>query len=83
MLRFLASPRNLAHLQNDRRYCGSPSLLFNVYTVFFPKRQSGRNVKLTVDLHLVSRLRNEGCYTSNPICLHGVHRDNFVFTHIS
>jgi len=67
VLQFVASASNLAPLQNHRRYCGPPSLLFNVYTVFFPKRYSDRNVKLTADLHLVSRLRTEGCYTSNPM----------------
>jgi hypothetical protein len=42
---------------------------------------SGRGLKLTIHLHLVTELKNERSFTSIPaIRLHGADRNNFQFT---
>jgi hypothetical protein len=61
-----------------------PSLLFSEYRELFPRRQSGRGVKVTTNLHLASRLS----YTSTPPYVFMAwylvkHRDNFTFTTFS
>jgi hypothetical protein len=38
----------------------------------FPRRQSGRGVKLTTHLYLVPRSRMLELYLHSPICLHGI-----------
>jgi hypothetical protein len=38
----------------------------------FPRRQSGRGVKLTVYLHIVPRSREVELYPHSPVILHGV-----------
>jgi hypothetical protein len=55
------------------RFWGSPSLLSNGYQGLFPWGPSGRGVKLTTHLHLVTKSKNEWSYTSIPLIrLHGV-----------
>jgi len=49
------------------------SLLSNVCREFFPWEWSGRGVKLTAHLHLLSNSKNAWSYISTtPICFHGV-----------
>jgi len=55
------------------------NLLHNRYRGLLPRGLSDRGVNLTIDLHLVTRLRMHGVVTP----LHSVklrHKDNFTFT---
>jgi hypothetical protein len=51
---------------------GPPSLLSNGHRRLFPRRKSGRGVKLTTRLHLVSRSRMTELYLHSPTRLHGM-----------
>jgi hypothetical protein len=68
----------------SRSVLGPLIFVFNRYSILWPHREVGRNVKLTSHLLLVQRLRMCGpiSLTPPPICPHGVHR-NFIFSMIS
>jgi len=50
----------------SRRALGLSQPLFNGYWGLFPRRESGRGVKLTIHLHLVPRLRIRGVILPLP-----------------
>jgi len=56
------------------------SFLFNDYMVLFPKRESGRGVKLTTNSNLVSVLLTAHLYHHSHTHLHIMHWDNCTFT---
>jgi hypothetical protein len=58
--RIFSSPRHPVRLW------GPPSVLANGYRAFFPRRSSGRGLKLTTYLHLVMRSRKLWISTSSP-----------------
>jgi hypothetical protein len=51
---------------------GPSNLLSNGHRGLFPRRQSGRRVKLTTHLHLAPRSRKCGSTHPLTICFHGV-----------
>jgi hypothetical protein len=65
----------------------SPSLLLNRYRGLFPWGQSGRGVKLTTHLHLISRSKDAWSYTYTSQYVFVAwctvkHRDNFTFNFV-
>ena len=65
--------------------CTSPSPLFREYQELFPHWPSSQGMEMAV--HVLPMVRLGMCVCSftftPPICLHGVHRDNFTFTHVT
>jgi hypothetical protein len=64
--KFLSSPRRPYWFRDP------PSLLSNEYRGLFPWGWSGRYVKLTTHLQLVSSQEYMDLYIHSPICLHGL-----------
>ena len=63
--------------RSGRLWHPPPTRLFHRYREVFPGGKSGRGVKLTTHLHLLPRLRMSGVIYPLPICLFGVHTDNY------
>lgn len=61
----------------DQSWCPG-SLLFITYWGLVSRRQSGRDVGLNKQTHLVTRLRMCGAMSSRPFCLHGSKRNNLT-----
>jgi hypothetical protein len=58
--------------QCPHRLWGQPNLLYSGYRGHFPRRQSGRGVRLTTNLHLVPSSRISVPYLHFPLRLHGL-----------
>jgi hypothetical protein len=71
-VRVLVGSRIFTSLCRRDRLCGPPNLLSNGYRGFLPRGLSGRGVKLTTHLQLVSRSRKYGSIHPLPTRLHGV-----------
>jgi hypothetical protein len=92
----IGRPRNrgLVPARDKRLFCykkrpyqhGSPTnLLFDEYRNLFSQGQSGRGVRLTSRVHLMSRLSVSGAigYFHFLICLHDVHMAYFTLLYFS
>jgi hypothetical protein len=53
--------------QSTDRFCGSPNILSSAYSGFYLRGGSGRDVKLTIHLHVEPRLRMVKLYLPLPI----------------
>jgi hypothetical protein len=72
--------RNFPIFENHHTTPGDILACYSVGTGILSWGQSGWGVKLTTDLHIMSRLRTSGVKPLLPfICLHGMDGENFTF----
>jgi hypothetical protein len=76
------SKRFISSTQRSDRLWGPPSVLVNWDWELFPRWYIGRGVKVTIQPHLVPKLRMGGAISPLPHIHHTVHSDNFTFIYI-